>query len=190
MKASVIEDIASDYYEKLEFLGVTNPGIHLSFSAVPGSGKTTLARRLSGDLRAQYIQADEVRRMLNARHEEVTSDIVRSITGRVIERIFKEDSNQSIIIDASIDRSWSTFYDFAKKCAARTFVIRLSIPADVIRQRLLARDGAVDEMKMQRFKNDFEVGKAHIAADIELNADYDYDEVLASVRSFFYLTAK
>src|SRR4051812_39815152 len=103
MKTRVIEDIASEYFEKLEFLGINHPSVHISFSAVPGSGKTTLARRLSKDLKAHYIQSDEVRQMLSARHEEVNSEIVRMITGRVIKHIFEQDSNQCIIIDASID---------------------------------------------------------------------------------------
>jgi predicted kinase len=183
MKASTIEAIASEYVQRLEFLGVDNPKLHISFSAVPGSGKTTLARRLSKDLKAHYIQSDEVRRMLSAKHEEVNSDIVRTITAKIIEYILKEDTNQCIIIDASIDRSWPTFYEFAAKCEAKTFIIRLDIPTAIVRQRLLERDGAINEEKMRNFRSDFDAGKQNIPADIELGTDYNYGEILAVVKA-------
>ena len=115
---------------------------------------------------------------------------VRQVTGRVGELVVENDTNKFVILDASIDRSWDLFYARSLKMKARPFIIRLNVPDTIVRDRLLHRDGVVDEEEMGRFRKDFDACKAALKVDLEIDVNYDYSTVLEKVRNALKLTTE
>lgn len=178
-----ITEVVRDYYEAMAYKTIARPRVVLSFSAVPGSGKTTLAQKLKDDLKACYIQADAIRTMLSAKGVDPRTVTISDITTRIAELVFKSDANKFIILDASIDRTWPQFFERVKSEEARPFVIRLNIPDAIIEQQQLKRDGkAKAPEERARFREQFELCRQNVKADVELISEYNYDEVPREIK--------
>lgn len=183
MTADPVAQVIEEYYTNIRYKSVAHPALVILFSAVPGSGKTTLARRLARDLKACYIQADGLRTMLSGHGIDPRSLRISPLTTEITQRIFENDPNKLIVLDASIDRTWPEVFERLKKDAIPSFLIRLTISPDEVSNRLIKRDGsAKSDEEMQRFRNEFEACKRQVEADMELENVYVYEEVLAQVK--------
>lgn len=178
------KDIASAYEQEQPHQHIPHPPIFLSFSAVPGSGKTTLAKRLARDLRTQYVNHDDIRDLIRKRGIDSEELCMPPISRIVINHMITYDKNKFVILDVSIDRRWDIFYDHVKELNALPIVIRLNPPINVIRERLRIRDdnnGAILN-QLNRFKDEFDNCCQHVEADITVSKKYDYGQVLEAVR--------
>lgn len=153
------------------------------FSGVPGSGKTTLARKLARDLRAQYIRHDDIRELARSQGFDLGTLTISSISRIVMDVIMNEDANKRVIIDASLDRTWPLFFEYTTEHGARPVVIRLDVPRTVIEKRLgeRSRDDFGNVSNLDDFFEQFENSKQNVKADIELGVHYVYDDVLRRV---------
>lgn len=180
--SQVVDQVIDEYLNTLKYRQVAHPRLLISFSAVPGSGKTTLAKRLAEDLQAQYIRADDIRYMLQTKGVDPVTLKISDIARKITQRIIDHDENKCVILDASIDRTWPEFFERAEKMNMPTCIIRLTIPPEEVKRRLIERDGhGKDEADMKKFRADFDVCRDHIEADIELYTQYDYVAVLRKI---------
>lgn len=177
------EKFASEYIDLLKNRDVNHRSIMLTFSGVPGSGKTTLARRLAVDLRAQYVQHDQIRQMITAEGYEPRNFSIQTISHLVIDEIMKNDRNKFVILDASIDRAWPVFFSHVAEWGISPIVIRLNVPRAILKQRLQERDG-IDNIHLERFDKfmtQFENCKAQVPVDFELETNYDYNQLVQHI---------
>jgi predicted kinase len=177
------EEIAKNYLAQLQVRDVPHFGLLLTFFGTPGSGKTTLANKLANDLTAQYVRSDAVRRIIQAMGYDPRQFVVSKITELIVKQILAHDANKLIVLDASIDRTWRRFFDYAKKENIPTLTIRLNIPATLLEERIKQRhESDFGKDYLNKFLEQFHDSKNHVKADIELEADYNYDEVLSQVK--------
>lgn len=176
-------DIAQAYEQQQPYRDVPHPPAMLIFSAIPGSGKTTLAKRLVHDLQAQYINHDDMRDILRRRGIAPEGIFMPPISRIVINNMVN-DKNKFVVIDVSLDRRWDIFYAHVKELNALPIVIRLNPPIEVIRKRLLERDGPDGTLvkQLDRFKREFDNCCEHVKADVTIGENYDYGQVLNAVK--------
>lgn len=177
-------DIANAYEQEQPYRHVPHPPILLSFSAIPGSGKTYLAKRLMHDLHAQYMNHDDIREIIRIRGIDPEGLFMPPISKIVIDHMVQHDQNKFVILDVSLDRRWDIYFNSIKEYGATPIIIRLNPPLDVIRERLRLRDGDNSALLQQldRFKSEFDNCSQHVEADITVGETYDYEHVLQVVR--------
>lgn len=176
--------IAKKYLLAMQNRELTKKPACIIFSGVPGSGKTTLARKLAHDLRAQYIRHDDIRALARQSGYDLARLTISSISRIVMDTIMEHDTNKLVVIDASLDRSWPLFFEHTREHGAMPVIIRLNVPRRVIEARISERSG--DDFgnvtNLDMFFEQFENSKRKVKADIELDLYYDYDTVLRRVK--------
>src|SRR6266496_2162107 len=130
---------AKKYEKQLPVLKAPQPKkLLITFSGVPASGKTTLAKRLTADLDVHRVSNDEIRELIVNDGISLEGIVIGHISRRLIEELL-QGSNRTIIVDSSIDRTWPAFFETAEKAGAATFVIRMNCSHEEIEKRLMAR---------------------------------------------------
>lgn len=185
------QKLASAYQNTLKYRNITHKSLFITFSGTPGSGKTTLAKKLTQDLQAQYVQHDEIRQMIKGMGYNPYPMNIVLISKLIIDGIMDSDPNKLVILDASLDRTWNIYFDHIKHLNVKSCIIRLSVAKSEIIKRLETRDGDRDHRHLKlidTFIDQFEACKNAVKADIELKSDYDYKQVLDEVKHLYNLT--
>lgn len=178
-------EIARMYSERLNDRTIPHPPVFAIFSAIPGSGKTTLALKLAADLGAQYINHDAMRDIVRQLGWNLDELYIPYASKLLNDEIMRHDSNKLIILDASIDRNPQMYYDAVRSYKAKPLIIRLKLPLSIIRKRLETRDGADSPLleDLARYEREFDYSCDNVKADITLSAAYEYTDVLTRVKN-------
>jgi dephospho-CoA kinase len=178
------QQLAAEYLSVMENRELSRKRVCVIFSGVPGSGKTTLARKLAHDLQAQYIRHDDIRELARKHGYNVIKLTISSISRIVMDTIMDEDANKFVIVDASLDRTWPLFFEHTTEHGALPIIIRLDVPRAIAKKRVSERGaddfGSVGDL--DRFYTEFENSKKHVPATMTLGADYDYGDVLRQIK--------
>jgi dephospho-CoA kinase len=181
---AIHRQLSSEYLHMMENRDLPQKPVCIIFSGVPGSGKTTLARKLAQDLSAQYIRHDDIRKLARNHGYDVTKLTISSISRIVMDTIMENDANKLVIVDASLDRTWPLFFEYTTEHGALPIVIRLDIPRPIIEQRIHQRDkddfGYITNL--DEFYAQLENSKKHVPATMTLGTDYDYNDVLRGMK--------
>lgn len=108
---------------------------------LPGTGKSTLARRLSALLPAPIVESDRVRRVLFKwpRHTLNESRRVHQVCRVLIEQLLRQGS--SVIFDATnlIEAHRTLIYEIADRLRIPLVILFVTAPPEVVRERLEGR---------------------------------------------------
>ena len=121
-------------------------GFLILMVGVPGSGKSFLARILAGELGAEIVQTDAVRKELFPRPRYTPAEM-RSVYAVSHRRVSAGlAAGRRVIFDATNlrERSRTALYRIAERSAAGLVVIVAYAPESVIRSRLAERRRAPD----------------------------------------------
>ncbi len=156
-----------------------NKSVIVLFSGIPMSGKTTIAKKLEEKYKAVRFNHDAIRKIikkLGIKPEKPSTDPIQDILKEYDDVFFNNYNlkNKFIILDASIDRDYKSWFKIAKKLNMKPFVIRLEISQQTFVKRVKEREGSNAKNWMvhyNRWKNDFENCKKEVKADILLDAN-------------------
>jgi adenylate kinase family enzyme len=180
----LITEFASLYVDLLKDRDIEHSHHIISFSGIPGSDKTSLARRLAKDLSAQWVQHDDIRQMIASSGFDPRKLSMVLVSRIIVERIIKEDKNKLIVLDLSIDRTWERFFTYCEQVGAKPIVIRINVPIPLLVKRLTERTDSYqfDPERFEEFVMDFENSKKHVSTEFELQPDFDYDALLSGLK--------
>jgi predicted kinase len=112
---------------------------------LPGTGKSTFARRLAGRIDATVLESDALRRLLFGEPDYSAAESQRLFDAiRGAARVLLADS-RDVIVDATNlkERDRQPFFTLAEETGARLLVLRFSAPRLEVERRLeLRRNGA------------------------------------------------
>jgi predicted kinase len=113
---------------------------------LPGSGKSTFARRLAPLIDAVILESDALRRLLfgEPRHTESENKRLFRAIQAVTHRLLLD--GHCVIVDATNlrEKHRKPYADIAAKTGARLHVVHLTAPEDVILNRLAHRRDVLD----------------------------------------------
>jgi predicted kinase len=119
---------------------------------LPGSGKSTFARRLAPLIDAVILESDALRGLLfeSPQHGDSESKRLFRAIHAVTLRLLKD--HRSVIVDATNlrEKHRKPFRDMAATAGARLQVVHLTAPEDVIFERLAGRRDAPDPLDASR----------------------------------------
>jgi tRNA uridine 5-carbamoylmethylation protein Kti12 len=170
---SIFEDVFKKHIKKLKNIDIENDSLIIAFAGVPGSGKTSIAIELEKRLKGMRISSMDVQLLLEGlRKEKLYEGHIlekREYIYCLLEKIFREYRNKLIILDKGIDRTYEEVKDFCYKNYVKLLVIALDVGKDVVRERLILREGklAIDYLNnLDRWFEDYQ--------DFKNKGNYDF----------------
>lgn len=146
-----IEDVIEEHIGQLEHLAIEHPPLLVLFSGTPGMGKSTIATRIAQELKAIKIVIDDVRELWKKHGIAVTGSAhdKRMFTINYLEQLIitlaARSPNRFIILDSSVDRSYSSIKTLADQYGFPTVVIRLLLTKDEAIERIKQREVVPEE---------------------------------------------
>lgn len=149
---AVYESVFKEHVRHLNHLQNENPKGWITFSSVPGMGKTHLAKHLETQLGAIRLSSDEIRALLKQHHlnpekrdQETHDREIDHYLEYCLARLDVISPNKLYIFDMSIDRTYSHIAALAEQKQIPVFVVQIQAPRDVVENRLKLREGANSE---------------------------------------------
>jgi len=165
----IFEKIDKEFIPQLQNTDIENKPFVIAFSGIPGSGKTTIAKRLQERYNAVGIRSDDLRTTLsnlNIKMGEGAEKILNDYTFHLLETPHLE--NKLIILDSSIDRISKRFFEVCNSNNLEYFIIRINLSGEEAILRILNREKINEEELRGRMK-----GWVADYKDFGKNAKYD-----------------
>ncbi|NOZ44780.1 MAG: AAA family ATPase [bacterium] len=154
-KEIFFDEIAERYLLSLNNRDYRHKKIIISFSAIPGSGKTYIAKKIEQKYHALRINTDDIRKIIidfGIEDEEMKQAILEDFVYNLFEKKLNKADNGLVILDLSIDRKYREIQDYANNHGRQLFVIRLETKKNLILSRLQQRE----DKNLQKFLDDME----------------------------------
>jgi len=139
--AMLFKQIYTEHCKKLKNTDIQKKPFFICFSGTPGMGKSTLANKLEDHYKAVKIRTDDVRAIINSLDLQDKKSALSKIQD-YLQFFFKEYQcpNKFIIIDASIDRTYTLLFPMLEKNKIPYLVIRLEVDPDTVLKRIQERE--------------------------------------------------
>lgn len=151
---------------------------------MPGTGKSTLAKKIKSFVRGTLLRTDIIRKQLlkKPRYTEKEKALVYSKMFALARKELKKGKN--VILDATfakhINRRMAKL--LAKKAGADFLILEAVAPEKIVKKRLLNRKGNVSQATFQTYlehKNIFQpIKEPHYVIDTSKNIDKQLEDVL------------
>jgi predicted kinase len=183
MNDALYETVYQAHMDYLKHLDVAHKKLFLCFSAVPGTGKTTIAKVIEQRYKAVRIRTDTVRDIistLSSYHSTLSAIEIEAIVHDYLFRFLQEYKglNNFLILDASVDRRYKKLFPLLTQLAFPFFVTRIIASREHIEKRIKLRDHASASYFLENLDvwfKDFENFAHAYDVDIILNNDKDLD---------------
>jgi len=142
---TINEQIYKIHIKKLKNLDFPNKKLIISFSAVPGSGKTTIAKKIETKYKGIRIRSDSVRDIINNlmsanKYSRLKQrEIVINYHLYLLNKL-RTLPNGLIILDSSIDRKFAQVKELADKNKYDLFIIKINVSRKTIEHRIKKRN--------------------------------------------------
>lgn len=146
------------------------------FSAIPGSGKSEISKRLESDYGYLRITNKLIRESIAVSgHEDV---VIGDYTLWFLDKLTK-DYRPNIVFDRNIDQWYQPSKVWAKKNSYNYVLVAIDVSPDLLKKRLLKREGTTDSKAhdmLDFYKNQHVEMQEFITPTISFTDDYDLDE--------------
>ncbi len=168
--------INSYLFPELKNKNISHPQFIITFSGVPGTGKTSIAKKLEERYRAVRINNDYIRQIITSQNlassEENAEQLLQEYGFHLLPHL--PLPNKRTVLDKSIDRRYRWFLDTCRNYGFKYFLIRLDISsADRALRMLGKRELITDREKnsMRRWIREYQDCVKNLEADIVLDAE-------------------
>lgn len=140
MIEEIFQNLDNDFFAKLENMGEERgKRLMILFSSVPESGKEELARRIAEKFKGILVSKDKARNLIYKYKQGVgikeVEDILDEYMETAVERLAKS-SNGLIVHDASIDRKYEKYREWASTYGYEIFVIRADTDREIVAKNI------------------------------------------------------
>lgn len=134
------------------FKGYKKPNnkLYVAFSAVTGSGKTWLAKRIASHFSGLYLSADDLRAAAQKVYPSISRPELDQFVAQyapLIQNRLLEFPNHLHVVDTNIDKYAQQVFDKAEEIGYPLFVIRLDVERSILVERIKTR-------KQNNFQNE------------------------------------
>jgi predicted kinase len=173
LNSPFIQAVHEKYWPTLKYLNVPHDKLIIGFSAIPGSGKTTLAKEIAERYQGVRINKDEVWDIAHPLEAQFQGEDYETLVRNYMSYLMQELSNYPnglIVNDASLDRQHEKVKEWADNNGYELFLIRIPVTREVLESRILERNkagaGAYLE-KLDNWMEDFNKLNETVRADFE-----------------------
>lgn len=177
MNQEIFQNLGQDFFEKIENKNKENGHrLMVLFSGVPCSGKTELAKKIEDEFGGMLISKDMARNLIYKYKKGVGVEEVEVILDEYMETVVSRAAdlkNGLVIHDASIDRKYEKYNDWAEKYGYEIFVIRMDTSRELVIKNIeakLANDEGTKKWyykQLDRWFADFENYKGRVDFEIK-----------------------
>ncbi len=152
------------------------------FSAIPGSGKSELTKRLVRDYGFVRIANKDIRESIaKTGHEDDVN--IGEYTLWLFDKL-TADKKASIVFDRNIDQWYTPSKEWAEKNGYRYVLVRIDVQREILEQRLLQREKSCKAKAFEVldfYAEQHELTRADINPAITFINDYDLDLAAAAI---------
>jgi predicted kinase len=143
---------------------------------IPGSGKTTVLKKLADHLDVMYISSDNIREEVTGSQHDQSANA--EVWAKVYRRVASTVQNgESVIVDAThIYRRRTTVKQYRSYGAVSVVAITFAVPFSVAKQRNAARERTVDEQVLHKMQTALENTPVTKSEGFDLVAHYKPDK--------------
>jgi len=176
MNAGVYEDIYKIHASSIGLGSIYKPTL-VVFSAIPGSGKSELTKRLVANHGFTRLANKDIREAIKqAGHMDDV--VIGDYTLWILDKLTQQGS-KSIVFDRNIDQCYELIKKWAHNNNYKFVVVQIEVGRENIEKRLHKREG--DKVSyvlsvLDYYQNQHRQITQTIQADIVLNEDYNLDD--------------
>lgn len=137
-----LKDLSDAYYSELKNGDLGMPVRVVGFSAINGSGKSTISKFLESK---GFLNPDPaiLRRIIRDNYTDnfdvVSDTVLRFYSSQYAQKV-KELKNKSLVVDSNLDRSYEIFFSNYTDICKSPFIIRIDLPLETNLSRLRERE--------------------------------------------------
>ena len=155
----------------------------LILCGLPGTGKSSLSKKLATKFKATHLNSDVIRKELfkeRTYSEEEKEQVYAKLFELAELELIKENN---VILDGTFYRDFyrKKIVSLAKKLKILFYFIECTLPSSVVRERIFARKNNASEADFkvyQKLKRDFEpVRQIHLSLDMSQNFKDQFEKI-------------
>ena len=138
----LVREVADSYYDVLTNRNTAHPRHLVLFSGIPGSGKSTVARTITGELKGVLVSNDDIRDLIVRVAPTITTSTREKMKMGVVTALLERLAtipNGLVVNDASVDRGYDYYANWAQKYGYSIILFRMDVPRSVIERRIDSR---------------------------------------------------
>lgn len=183
MPDDIYEEIYKIHTDQLDLEGVATSDrpVFVVFSAIPGSGKSELSRRLESDYGYLRITNKLIRESIE--QSGYNDVVIGEYTIWFLNKLTKT-VRPNIVFDRNIDQWYSPSKSWASDNNYRYILVSINVSIDILKKRLFQREGTMTSKAhevLDFYSKQHTEMRNYIKAAIYLNDNYDIDAAAKSI---------
>lgn len=193
MKENLKEILDKEFLGNLPNRGIPNSKpVMVIFSGIPESGISVLAQRVTDHFQGLLINKDQARTLVYENEEINSTQEPEDILDDYFEFFVKEVAklpNKFLVIDASVDRRYENYKNWAKELGYEIFLVEVNSSRDIISKNIVIhRDEQTAKWfneQLPRWQKDHEDFVKNHTPNIIVNelSEYDINCMLTKINS-------